>query len=105
MQGMTFNRFGLEVVNWNYVESVNFEDDVLIINYASGSYKKITDPTTIENLMDMFSVFPDINDDEVRRAIKLASAQSSPVKTERTSISADGKKGPKRDTIKTDIIP
>ena len=97
------NRIGTEVINWSYVESVDFlENDILQINFTSGRIKKITDPVAIVNLIDLFSVFPDINDDDDRRSMKIATVQSSGVKTQRTSATVENKSNlPK--SIKTDI--
>jgi hypothetical protein len=102
MQGMTFNRLDVDVINWNYVElvEVNNEKNVAVIYFHSGNTKRIDGDETVKNLIDMFSVFPNINDEETRRAIKAASAESSPVKTERTMarMPAEAKR-------KTDINP
>ena len=93
MQQMVFNRIDDEVINWNYVESVLYspEKDALIIYFTSGNYKEIKDVKSIENLKDMFNIFPDINNDESRNAMKTATINQNPSRQKKTST------GPKTD--------
>jgi len=66
------NRLGLDIINWQYVESIDCNDEKtrLIIHYTSGVTKTIDSILKINKLLDLMSIFPDILNDDVRIQMK-----------------------------------
>lgn len=73
-----FNRIDNNVINWQFVESVDYDNvgNTVYINYVSGNVKEINDSTQVLKFLEFIQVFPDIMNDQIRNMMIQASQQN-----------------------------
>lgn len=92
---VVLNRLSRLVINWAYVESIDFKSNSeAIIYYNSGNHKVVEGQGDIAALYDMVSVFPNIADDPTRKQMKQLSMTTLPnIQTDISDPSVGGRHG------------
>lgn len=89
-----FNRMGLELINWEFIECILFKkENEAHIYFQSGNIVIITGEDC-NSLKDIITSFPDLNNEKIRTIIK---ASMSSIKTDFPEMKS------KNPLIKTDI--
>lgn len=97
-KGGILNRLGDHLLNWQFIEEIEFSGaEKAIIYFTSGRDKLIKDRKMVEKLKDLIQIFPDIANDETRMMMKQQAM--SPVQTDIN----DRKYPAPRNAVKTDI--
>lgn len=79
-QNSVLNRIDFNVVNWIHVCAIEFKsEEDLTIHFTSGFKMRFTNKPTIRNIMDMVSVFPDINHEPTREKMKKITIMNNPM--------------------------
>jgi hypothetical protein len=103
------NRIGNILVNWDHVEAVVNQDDmVIVIWFKSGKKIEFIEKEKVQKLIDFYNVFPDVLDDETRAFMKQKSMKEQfsgkktdmdvPIPQRFTDIT-ESPKGPSQDEL------
>lgn len=101
-QSGILNRLNMDMINWQYIEEIEINENVAAIYWTSGRVKEIRDHNTITKLSDLIEMFPDIMNDETRMQMKQMLGGQN-IKTDMSEPVISRKKPP-QNAAKTDIV-
>ena len=68
--GGVFNRIHNKLINWQYIEEIEYSNTEATIYYTSGRTKIINKPDDVKALIDLLDVFPNMGNKAIRTQMK-----------------------------------